>query len=153
MTTAPDIAPTILDMTGLANPLTMKGESFGGVLTGQKSEHRPFVVSSWPLYMAEGEITTAVDSTPRKVASYMPFTVTTRERSAILGGPNDQPELYDLRTDPGETNNVWRSRPGEGESLCEEAIGFLESQGTPEQHLTPRREALDGWRNPVELTG
>jgi ribosome modulation factor len=23
----------------------------------------------------------------------------------------------------------------------------------PEQHLTPRREALDGWRNPVELTG
>jgi arylsulfatase A-like enzyme len=153
MTTAPDIAPTILDLTGLANPMTMKGESFGGVLTGQKSEHRPFVVSSWPLYMAEGEITTAVDSTPRKVASYMPFTVTTRERSAILGGPNDQPELYDLRTDPGETNNVWRSRPGEGESLCEGAIGFLEDQGTPEQHLTPRREALDGWRNPVELTG
>ena len=153
MTTAPDIAPTILDITGLANPMTMKGESFGGVLTGQKSEHRPFVVSSWPLYMAEGEITTAVDSTPRKVASYMPFTVTTRERSAILGGPNDQPELYDLRTDPGEMNNVWRSRPGEGESLCEEAIGFLENQGTPEQYLTPRREALDGWRNPVELTG
>ncbi|MBA2616783.1 MAG: hypothetical protein H0U91_01260, partial [Rubrobacter sp.] len=137
----------------LGNPMTMKGESFGGVLTGQKSEHRPFVVSSWPLYMAEGEITTAVDSTPRKVASYMPFTVTTRERSAVLGGPNDQPELYDLRTDPGETNNVWRSRPGEGEALCEDAIEFLEDQGTPEEHLTPRREALDGWRNPVELTG
>ena len=83
----------------------------------------------------------------------MPFTVTTRERSAILGGPNDQPELYDLRTDPGETNNVWRSRPGEGEALCEDAISFLEDQGTPEEHLTPRREALDGWRNPVELTG
>jgi arylsulfatase A-like enzyme len=153
MTTAPDIAPTILDLTGLCNPMTMKGESFGGVLTGQKSEHRPFVVSSWPLYMAEGEITTAVDSTPRKVASYMPLTVTTRERSAILGGPNDQPELYDLRTDPGETNNVWRSRPGEGEALCEDAISFLEDQGTPEVHLTLRREALDGWRNPVELTG
>jgi arylsulfatase A-like enzyme len=153
MTTAPDIAPTILDLTGLTNPMTMKGESFGGVLSGRKNEHRPFVVSSWPLYMAEGEITTAVDSTPRKVASYMPITVTTRERSAILGGPNDQPELYDLRTDPGETTNVWRSRPGEGEALCEDAIAFLEDQGTPEEHLTPRREALDGWRSPVEMTG
>ncbi len=153
LTTAPDIAPTVLDLTGVGRPATMKGESFGGVLSGQKSEHRPFVVSSWPLYMAEGEITTAVDSTPRKVASYMPITVTTRDRSAILGGPNDQPELYDLRTDPGETTNVWRSRPGEGEALCEEAISFLEDQGTPETHLTPRREALDGWRNPVEMTG
>src|SRR5918998_139229 len=99
------------------------------------------------------ENSTAVDSTPRKVASYMPITVTTRDRTAILGGPDDQPELYDLRSDPEERNNVWRGRPGEGESLCEDAIAFLEDQGTPEEHLTPRREALDGWRNPVELTG
>ena len=133
--------------------MTMKGESFGGVLTGKKEEHRSFVVSSWPLYMAEGEITTAVDSTPRKIASYMPITVSTRDRTAILGGPKDQPQLYDLRTDPGEATNVWSARPGEGESLCEDAISFLQSQNTPEEHLTPRREALDRWRNPVEMTG
>src|ERR687893_711060 len=111
------------------------------------SESWLLTVQSSPLYMAEGEITTAVDSTPRKVASYMPITVTTRDRTAILGGPDDQPELYDLRSDPEERNNVWRGRPGEGESLCEDAIAFLEDQGTPEEHLTPRREALDGWRN------
>ena len=34
-----------------------------------------------------------------------------------------------------------------------DAIKFLEDQGTPEEHLTPRREALDGWRNPLEMTG
>src|SRR3712207_6042877 len=122
MTTAPDIAPTILDLTGLANPMTMKGESFGGVLTGEKSEHRPFVVSSWPLYMAEGEITTAVDSKARRIANYMPITVTTRERSLILGGPADEPELYDLVADPRERNNAWRKLDAEGQELCEDRM-------------------------------
>ena len=30
----------------------------------------------------------------------MPVTVTTPERSLILGGPDDEPELYDLTRDP-----------------------------------------------------
>ncbi len=144
MTTAPDIAPTILELTGLGDvPTTMTGESFGGVLGGKTDEHRPFVVSSWPLYMAEGEIVTAVDSKARKVASYMPLTVTTPERTVILGGPDDEPELYDLTTDPGEQTNVWNERGDEGAKLARNAISFLESQGTPEEYLCPRREALD----------
>ncbi|MGH3146548.1 MAG: sulfatase [Rubrobacter sp.] len=148
MTTAPDIAPTILEMTGLGGPpTTMSGESFGGVLSGAKSEHRPFVVSSWPLYMAEGEIVTAVDSKAHKVADYMPLTISNRDQTVILGGPDDVPELYDLTEDPAETRNVWRERGDEGETLAEDAISFLESQGTPEEYLTPRRKALDGWRS------
>ncbi len=142
MTSAPDIGPTVLELTGLPYPETMAGESFSGVLTGEKSEHRPFVVSSWPLYLAEGEIVTAIDSRARRIASYMPLTVSTRERSAILGGPDDAPEFYDLTQDPGERENVWDDRPAEAGMLCEDAISFLEQQGTPERHLTPRREAL-----------
>jgi arylsulfatase A-like enzyme len=142
MTTAPDIAPTVLELVGLGDvPTTMTGESFGGALTGMKSEHRPFVVSSWPLYLAEGEIVTAIDSKARRISSYMPLTVTTRDRSLILGGPDDEPELYDLRTDPGEWENVWHTSAGEGEALREEALGFLEQQGTPEEYLAPRRQA------------
>ena len=124
----------------------MKGESFGGVLTGQKSEHRPFVVSSWPLYLAEGEITTAVDSKARRMSSYMPLTVTTRERSLILGGPKDAPELYDLAADPNESRNVWSERGEEGPALAEDALSFLESLGTPEEYLAPRRKSLEEWR-------
>ena len=58
------------------------------------------MVSSWPLYLAEGEIVTAIDSKARRIADYMPVTVTTPERSLILGGPDDEPELYDLTRDP-----------------------------------------------------
>ncbi len=147
MTTAPDLAPTILELAGLGGiPTTMTGGSFGGVLAGSREEHRPLVVSSWPLYLAEGEIVTAVDSKARRIANYMPITVTTPERSLILGGPNDEPELYDLARDPREGENAWRSLEGEGEALCEEALSFLEGVGTPEEHLAPRREALERWR-------
>jgi arylsulfatase A-like enzyme len=146
MTTAPDLAPTIMELAGLGGvPTTMTGDSFGGVLTRTRKEHRPLVVSSWPLYLAEGEIVTAIDSKARRIADYMPVTVTTPERSLILGGPDDEPELFDLARDPGEQNNAWRSFNGEGEALVERTLSFLEGVGTPEEHIAPRREALDRW--------
>jgi hypothetical protein len=107
-------------------------------------------VSSWPLYLAEGEVVTAIDSKARRIANYMPLTVSTRERSVILGGPDDEPELYDLVSDSREQNNAWRKLGAEGEILCQRALAFLESVGTPEAYLAPRRKALDGWRRAVK---
>ena len=142
MTTAPDLAPTILDLAGVGRPPSMQGEPFGDVLFGKKREHRPFVVSSWPLYFAAGEFTTAVDSRPRRIASYMPITVTTRRRSLILGGPAYMPEFYGLDEDPGQQANVWEARIGEGAALGEDALAFLERLRTPKLYLAPRRLAL-----------
>ena len=151
ITTAPDLAPTILELTGIdVPPEAMQGSSFCDVLAGEKDEHREFVVSSWPLYFAEGEITTAVDSRPRRVASYMPITVSTPERSLILGGPGDTPELYDLEDDPHEQTNLWESRTGEGIALIEKTISFLEKQGAPEQYLQPRRAVLEEQSGPAQ---
>ena len=142
LTTAPDLAPTILALAGTEQPATMQGVPFLDVLSG-KDEHRPFVISSWPLYFAKGEITTAVDSRPRRIASYMPLTVTTRARSLIVGGPAEDPELYDLENDPHERENMWEVHTGEGTALCERAIAFLDQCGTPEAYLAPRRTALE----------
>ena len=146
MTTAPDIAPTIMDLVGLGGlPTTMTGDSFGGVLDRSRDEHRPLVVSSWPLYLAKGEIITAVDSKARRIDNYMPLTVTTQERSLILGGPDDEPELYDLDRDPQEQENSWGAGP-EGALLAEQALSFLEGVRTPEEYLAPRYEAVEKWR-------
>ena len=142
VTSAPDLAPTILELVGLDVPEEMDGRSFRGVLEGGPDEHRPFVVSSWPLYFAEGEMTTAVDSRPRRIASYMPLTVTTPTRSLILGGATEPPELYDLERDPGEETNVWAEYADEGVMLAEDAVAFLEACATPERFLEPRRLAL-----------
>jgi hypothetical protein len=123
----------------------MTGDSFGGVLNGTRQEHRPLVVSSWPLYLAKGETITAVDSKARRISDYMPLTVTTPERSLILGGPDDEPELYDLARDPQESENTW-SASGEGALLAEQALSFLKGVRTPEEYLAPRYEAIERWR-------
>jgi arylsulfatase A-like enzyme len=142
LTTAPDLAPTILDLVGAGPAASMEGRSFRPVLEGARDEHRPFVISSWPLYFAEGELTSAVDSRPRRIASYMPLTMTTRTHSLILGGADEEPELYDLEVDPREEVNVWRARSDEGARLARDAVAFLEEQGTAERYLEPRRAAL-----------
>ncbi len=148
MTTAPDLAPTILELAGVDAPPSVRGDSFGGVLAGTWDEHRQFVVSSWPLYFAQGEMTLAVDSKPRRISSYMPLTVTTQQYSLILGGPAETPELYDLEGDPQEQTNILWSNIGEGRELCESALAFLEQQGTPDEFLTPRRGAIEKWFGP-----
>lgn len=145
LTTAPDLAPTILDLLGLSVPEGIQGRSFREVLLGGREEHRPFVVSSWPLYFAEGELTSAVDSRPRRISSYMPLTVTTRDTSLILGGPSEKPELYDLGADPGEQVNLGAERADEGRELAQAAIAFLEQCGAPPRYLEPRRSALDAF--------
>ncbi len=136
-----------VDLVGLGGvPTTMTGDSFGGVLDGSRDEHRPLVVSSWPLYLAKGEIITAVDSKARRIDDYMPLTVTTPERSLILGGPDEEPELYDLARDPDERDNTWTTS-GEGTLLAEQALSFLEGVRTPEEYLAPRYEAVEKWRS------
>jgi choline-sulfatase len=143
LTTAPDFAPTILELTGIAASDGMQGTSFAPAIADDV-EHRPFVISSWPLYFAEGELTSAVDSRPRRIASYMPITATTRELSLILGGPTEAPELYDLAADPGEERNVWDDRP-EGVELCRKAVAFLEEYAADERFVEPRRGALQAF--------
>jgi hypothetical protein len=143
LTTVPDLTPTILELAGIEVPASVQGDSFFGVLTGERDEQRSFVVSSWPLYFAEGEITLAVDSRPRHISSYMPLTVSTRDRSLILGGPDDEPEFYDLVGVPGEQDNIWESQTREGLKLARQALSFLEEQGTPQEHVRPRRMSLE----------
>ena len=142
LTTAPDIPATILDVTGVDAPASVQGRSFRPVLAGETDEHRPFVVSSWPLYFAEGELTSAVDSRTRRIASYMPITVSTRNRSLIVGGPSEPPELYDLEADPGESANVWSESSDEGRRLFADALAFLEELGTDEKYVAPRHASL-----------
>ena len=152
LTTAPDIPATILDLVGIEPMASAHGLSFGSVLKGHSRDHRPLVVSSWPLYFAEGEITSAVDSRPRRIAQYMPITVTTRDFSLIIGGPTEAPELYDRERDPGQSTNVWTDRVVEGTALFEQALEFLRDCGADERHLIPRRKSLSAFGKVAGMT-
>jgi arylsulfatase A-like enzyme len=141
LTTAIDIPATVLDLAGAELP-QMHGRSFTPALADAGVGHRDFVVTSWPLYFAQGEYTSAVDGKRRGIGSYMPITVTTRERSLLIGGPDDEPELYDLVNDPSETTDIWSQRTAEDERLFADALRHLEECGTPPEFLEPRRQAL-----------
>jgi arylsulfatase A-like enzyme len=153
LTTAPDITATVADLAGADPPDGCQGRSFRAALTGEEDEHRPFVVSSWPLYFAAGELTSAIDSKTRRIASYMPITAATRERSLVIGGPDRPPELYDLERDPGETTDVWAEHPAEGARLFADALAFLRECGTPAEHLAPRERSFETHAAPAEGAG
>ncbi|MDQ3164232.1 MAG: sulfatase-like hydrolase/transferase, partial [Actinomycetota bacterium] len=132
LTTLVDIPATVLDLAGVEAPPDLAGRSLAPILRGETDEHRPLVVSGWPLEYQKGRITIAVDSWPRRIARDQPFTVTGRGLSLVVGGPDDDLELYDLAADPGEERNIAAERPEDTASLLEEALEHLLDIGTQE---------------------
>ena len=91
-----DIAPTILNLAGIETPSYMQGESMVNLLEGKKEKSwrdailfEYYVDSYWP-YAGPNQI--AVRTENYKLVD------------AFLD--NDIDELYDLKKDPGEMNNL-----------------------------------------------
>ena len=146
LTTLVDVPATVLDLADVAPPNGLAGRSFAPVLRGETDEHRELVVSGWPLEYQKGRITIAVDSWPRRVAHDQPITVTGRGLSLVVGGAEDDLELYDLAADRGELRNVALERPGDTEALLLGSLSELLAIGTAEELLEPRRMALARFR-------
>lgn len=90
-----DIAPTIASLAGVADGPPMDGESLRPLLEGQTRPDAPLsLAESWypRLHFGWSELRSA------RVGEWK-----------FIAAP--KPELYDLRTDPGETRNVVQDRP------------------------------------------
>ena len=143
LTSTPDLAPTLLDLAGLDSPAGATAPSFAAVLRGDAPDaHRPFVISSWPLGYQKGRISIAVDSSPRTVSRDLPLTITTSTQSAVVGGPDDPVELYDLVNDPAESENMAAAAPERVAELLGDAIEVLRAEGASPELLAPREGAL-----------
>jgi arylsulfatase A-like enzyme len=151
LTTLVDVPATILDLAGVEAPDGVAGRSFGSVLRGETDDHRELVISGWPLEYQKGRISIAVDSWPRRIAHDQPFTVTARGYSLVVGGPDDDIELYDLAADPGEEVNIALERPDEAAGILEDAFEYLLSIGTEAALLEPRLGALRRFRAQVSV--
>ena len=146
LTTLVDVPATILDLAGAEAPAGIAGRSLLPVLRGESDEHRELVVSGWPLEYQKGRITVAVDSWPRRVAHDQPITVTGGGLSLVVGGADDDLELYDLASDPDERRNVAAERPRETDALLTAALEDLRAVGTSDELLEPRRRSLRRFR-------
>jgi arylsulfatase A-like enzyme len=92
-----DIAPTLLEAANIEIPETIQGRSLMPILLGQAdaSQHRDYVFSeyynAWTHKHSYGSM------------------LRTREEKIVVYHGTDQGELYDLKNDPNEFENLWNT--------------------------------------------
>jgi len=148
----PDIAPTLLDYARLDIPDDMQGESLLGLLKGTRRAVRDVAVTSPTILVGRGGREAYAPSTlttGRWSLIYGPSSpggrggTTTRAVDSLsrkqVGGLFPQVLLYDLKHDPHQKRNVARKHPDVVRRLHRRYVRFLETLGTCEDTLAPRR--------------
>ena len=84
-----DILPTLLDVVGISAPETLQGKSLAPYFDGSETKDRMvFAETDYPLRFG-----------------WSPLRSVRADGQKLIEAP--RPELYDLRADPGEVNNVY----------------------------------------------
>lgn len=138
LVSAVDIMPTVLDLAGVEVPGAVQGRSAVPIIRGEEDRGREFVVTS-PAYRKLGETTRAVDDIERKAQEFEVSTVTTREWSLLYSAEGEAVELYNLRSDPKQTDNVARQHPDVVRDLHRKLVSLLEETKTAPCYLEQRR--------------
>ncbi|MCY7356792.1 MAG: sulfatase [Rudanella sp.] len=119
-----DVAPTLMAYAGLPKPAQMQGNSFLSILAGQTTgtPDRPWKDRAFYEYYWEVDF----PQTPTM------FGVRTNQYKYIFNyGVWDTNELYDLKADPGEVNNLIRSPQHQdiAKNMRDQVFDWLESSG------------------------
>ncbi len=124
-----DLLPTLLDATGFAPPEKLSGRSFVGILSGQKTDHRNEIfathsgdgINRYPLRVVrthdwkyirnldpDAKHHTIVDKSSGYWKSWQEKAKIDPAAAATIRSYHERPaeELYDLRVDPDERNNL-----------------------------------------------
>ena len=132
-----DIAPTILDLAGLSRGPQMHGNSLLPAVLGKPFEGRSHVMTAMPL-ANPGDKVEVVDDLMRTVVEWQPVTITSSDWSLLYSVPGEPVELYDLRVDPKQANNVAEKHPDVIASLLEGYAKDLLRSGAGKKFCEPR---------------
>ena len=122
-----DFMPTILDLAGVEKPDGLHGLSVAPILRGGKATARRRVA------VTSATLPTQAD---RSVCS----SITDGDWTLHYRGPNWPAELYDLRTDIAQQNDVYAQRRGVAQRLHKAHLDILKHAGTPEEKFALRTE-------------
>jgi len=142
----PDLLPSILEALEIPVPKWMQGVSFWPLVEGKKEKLREHAFSSrypripgdYCFMPAEGEAFDGWRGSDRVVE---PSTVSTSEWTylcAIEGMPS---ELYNIKEDSEQTDNVIKQYPEVAKQLRDVWTKFLETHGAPEARIRPFEES------------
>jgi len=146
----PDLMPTILELADAEIPERVQGKSLVPLLRGKKLAWRDFAVTSpsiihGPIAGQRITVTTnewslihcgQVDEALKELPSNRKLKIVDgiERLQRILGGKPEH-ELYDLRRDSKQEDNVFDEQRETAETLSSKLVNFLESLGTREEYL------------------
>jgi arylsulfatase A-like enzyme len=141
LVTPPDLMPTILELAGVEVPEVVQGFSLVPLLHRDLERVRDFVVTSWPLYNP-GQKIRVVDDNERGVVEPLPSAITDGEWTLHYAIEGDPVERYHTASDPGQLENTFRKNESIAKDLHARFVEFLESMGTEDGRIAPRRRLL-----------
>ncbi len=127
-----DIAPTVLELSGLPVPDHMTTKSLAPVLEGKQGSIRDLAITSWSY---------------RGWGAHHPSCIRDHEWSMIWWRTGIPPRLHHLPTDPGEERDVYLEHPRVARDLHGRYLETLKEIGCPARNYWPRRFFVS-WQAP-----
>ena len=140
LTSAVDVMPTVLDILGQEIPQSIEGSSLLPKMRDTSLAGRDFVVSSEP-FTNPGDPVRYVDNISRMRGVLSTTTVTTEEWSLLYSVDPGISELYNLKSDPRQQQNVISSRPEVAKELHQHLVKFMRDTNLS-PHLLEARSKL-----------
>ena len=139
LSSAIDVMPTVLDITGQDIPEVVQGRSLYPAMKDPRREGRDFVISTIP-FANPGDRVRSVDNVSRPLTSGLVTTVTGGEWSLLFSVEPGQSELYHLPTDPRQQNNVIHQNREVARDLHRSLLGFMRENNVASSLIRPRED-------------
>jgi len=139
LTSAIDIAPTVLDILGQEIPADMEGRSLLPAAKDSSVPGREYVVSGQPLRNKATSIIW-VDGQVHSMENDSSETVTTDEWSLIYAVEPGMSELFHLSSDPKQEKNVINEHPEVARELHQLLVKSMRDHNVSSEFLNPRSE-------------
>jgi arylsulfatase A-like enzyme len=140
-----DHMPTILDLAGIEHPAPIQGKSLVDILKNNGKPVRDCAVNSWAVIhppATETPVTLNASNWDQYCRRLKPSTLITDQWTLITSAGDMLSELYNNAADPGQTKNVIKQNPAAAKDLHAKYISLLESLGTDEKFIAPRRKLV-----------
>ncbi len=139
LTSAIDMAPTVLDIFGQEVPSWMEGQSLLPRMRDASLPGREFAVSTIP-FANQGDEVMSVDNVSRTLQTGLLTTVTAGDWSLLYSVDSGVSELYNLAADPGQSENVISRRGDVAADLHQMLVRFMRETNIPSRLMEPRLE-------------